>query len=79
MKPQTAVLLITMQTTQRLGSGLSYEQYCAELGLDVGDVRRATVTRALWALCGGSTPSEATERDRLASIDAEPGETTEHE
>jgi hypothetical protein len=39
--------------TTPVGADLTWEQYCAAVGVDLQGAREATVVRALWSMCGG--------------------------
>lgn len=63
-------------TTRPVGAVLSWESYCAEVGVDPHAARRATLTAALWALVGGSREMCDTPRLEAQRCDSEPGEPT---
>lgn len=63
-------------TTRPVGAVLSWESYCAEVGVDPHAARRATLTAALWALVGGSREMCDTLRTDAQRCDSEPSAPT---
>lgn len=53
---------MTRETTRPVGAVLSWEGYCAALGIDAAAARRATLTAALFALVGGTREARGVPR-----------------